>query len=82
MVKGLSIFQIGKNGVNDKFIETLNSYFKKNRVVRISVLKNASRNREEIVEMAGKISQKCDGNFRFKIIGFKIILRKIKGQDL
>jgi RNA-binding protein len=72
----ISNFQIGKNGLTDGVIESLNLAFKKNKIVRISVLKSASRSKEEIKEMAEKIAKSLAGNYVYRIIGFTIILRK------
>lgn len=68
--------QIGKNKVTDNFITTLKSYFVKNKLIKVSVLKSARENREDTKKIANEIVQKLGNNFNFKIIGFKIIIRK------
>ncbi|MDP4039435.1 MAG: YhbY family RNA-binding protein [Candidatus Pacearchaeota archaeon] len=74
MRKGLVKFQMGKNGVTDNFIFTLQGAFKNNRQVRISVLKNAISEREKIKGIAEELTQKLKGRFDYKIIGFTIVL--------
>ena len=69
-------FQIGKLGITEGVVESLNLAFKKHKMVRISVLKSAARDKSKIVEMAEELTQRLKGNFVYRIIGFTIILRK------
>lgn len=77
MRRGVIRFQIGKSGVTDNFIETLKSAFKKNRQIRVSVLKSAISERKNIKEIAENIVKKLKGRFIYRTIGFTIILIKI-----
>jgi len=66
--------QLGKQGITKNFTETLKTYFKNHKNVKISVLKSAGRENikkhsEEILEGLGK-------NYSAKIIGFTINLKK------
>lgn len=76
MRKKLLKFQIGKNGVTDNFILTLESAFKNNKQVRISVLKSAVSERKDIDRIAEEIAGKLNGRFNFRVIGFTIVLIK------
>ena len=67
---------LGKNGVTANFIETLKSHFKNHKNVRISVLKSATRNREELKKMSEKILDKLGKNFTARIIGYTIVVKK------
>jgi len=69
-------FQIGKNGLTETFLETIRTAFKTRRQVRISVLKTASRNKEEIHKMAEKIQQSLKFKTNIRVLGFTIILIK------
>ena len=77
MNKGEIKFQIGKNGVTNGVIESLGLVFKNRKHVRISVLKSGTRDREKTKQMAEEISNKLGGSYRYKIIGFTIVMRKI-----
>ena len=72
----LSKMQIGKGGLTDNFISTLKTYFKKNRVVKISVLKSARETREKTKEYSEELLSKLGPNFTSKIIGHTIALKK------
>jgi RNA-binding protein YhbY len=76
MRKGFLKFQIGKNGVSDNFILTLQNAFKYNKNLRISVLKSAITERKKIENITEEIIKKLKGKFNFRIIGFTIILMK------
>ena len=67
---------LGKNGVTTNFIETLKSHFKNHKNMRISVLKSATRNREELKKMSEKILDKLGKNFTARIIGYTIVVKK------
>ena len=71
-----SKFQIGKNGVNEGTINALNNSLKNYKQLRITLLKSATRDRNEIIKIAKEIISKTDYQCRYKIIGFKIILRR------
>tara|TARA_Y100000310_G_C19944533_1_gene474065 strand:+ start:50 stop:283 length:234 start_codon:yes stop_codon:yes gene_type:complete len=76
MRKGLVRFQIGKNGVTDNFILTLQNAFKNNKQIRINVLKSAVLERKDLDKIAEEIIGKLKGKFKFRIIGFTIVLLK------
>ena len=68
--------QLGKNGITDNFIQTLSNHFKNHMNVKISVLRNATRNREEMKKMSEQILEKLGKNFTTRTIGFTIVVKK------
>ncbi len=72
----LRIIQLGKNGITENFIESLKNQFKSSRIVKISVLKSATRDREQIKKFRNEILEKFGKKLKAKIIGFTIILRR------
>ena len=68
--------QLGKQGITENFINNLKNQFKNSQVMKIYVLKSASRDREQIKQFRDEILEKLGKNFTGKIIGFTIILRK------
>ena len=68
--------QIGKKGITDNFIETLNSHFKKHSSVRINVLKSAGHTKENIKNYSEEILEKLGKKYTAKILGFIIFLKK------
>ncbi len=86
MRKGPVAFQIGKNGLTDNFIATLAKAFKNRKVLKVQILSSATEERANIKDIAAEMSKRLGGNYKCKIIGFTIIVRrtaKIAGeQDL
>ena len=80
--KGTARFQLGKAGLTDDFIEALRKTFKNRKIVKISLLKTFSRDRKEVKETADRICSELRdiGTFKYRIVGFTIILLKWKKQ--
>ena len=70
-------FQIGKGGLTDGIIDSLDLCFKTHKVVRISVLKGAGDFRKKMKDMAKELAGKLSGDFSYKVIGFTIVMKKI-----
>ena len=68
--------QLGKQGITENFINSLKNQFKNSQVIKISVLKSATRDREEIAKIKDELLEKLGKNFTGRIIGFTIIVRK------
>ena len=77
-MKKITRFQIGKFGVTEGVIESLELALKNHKQVRISTLKASGRNRENIEKMAEEITSKLTEKCNYKIIGFTIVLVKAK----
>jgi RNA-binding protein YhbY len=71
--------QLGKQGITENFIGTLKTYFKKHKNVKVSVLKNAGR--DKIKDYAEEMKTKLGKNYSARIIGFTINLR-ISGREI
>lgn len=74
MTAGLS--QLGKNGITEGFIASLQNDFKKNVSIRVSVLKSAGHEREKIKKYSEELLDKLGKNYTARIIGFVIVLKK------
>ncbi len=68
--------QLGKNGITDNFISTLEDHLKKLKNIKITVLKSCCRDRDELKEIKNQILEKLKGKYSAKTIGYKIILKK------
>lgn len=74
MTAGLS--QLGKNGITEGFIASLQNDFKKHVSIRVSVLKSAGHEREKIKKYSEELLDKLGKNYTARIIGFVIVLKK------
>ena len=72
--------QLGKQGITENFISSLNNYFKTRQSVRISVLKSAreegGEGKKQVKRYSEKILEKLGKNYTAKVIGFVITLKK------
>lgn len=75
-------FQIGKLGLTENGISSLNNAFKTHSQIRISVLKSATRKREELIKLADKICNSVEYKCNYKIIGFTIILIRLSKKPV
>ncbi|OGJ11939.1 hypothetical protein A3K62_01485 [Candidatus Pacearchaeota archaeon RBG_16_35_8] len=71
-----SNIQLGKQGITDNFIITLRGHFENHKQVKISVLKNARKNKEDVKAYADEILNRMGNKYTYKMVGFTIILRK------
>jgi RNA-binding protein YhbY len=72
----IGTIQIGKQGVTNNFIETLKNHFIKHENVKISVLKNATRDKEELKEFTQRILDGLGTKYTARVIGFTIVVKK------
>lgn len=72
----LGNIQLGKQGLSENFIMSLKNLFKNHENVKISALKNSTRERDELKKISSEILDKLGKNYTSKIIGFKIVIKK------
>jgi RNA-binding protein YhbY len=72
--------QLGKQGITDNFIISLQNYFKTRGSIRISVLKNARAEgkdgKTDVKKYSDEIVKKLGKYYTAKIIGFVIVVKK------
>jgi len=76
MINTMGNVQLGKQGVTDGFIENLKHRFETHANIKISVLKSATRNREELKKISEEILEGLGKNYTARIIGFTIVVKK------
>jgi len=74
----ISQVQLGKQGITENFLATLQHHFKNHEIVKVSVLKSADHDRAKVQEYSEKILNHLGKKFTSRIIGFTIIVRKWK----
>ena len=70
--------QLGKKGLTSKFLEDLKRRFENNKIknIKISVLRSARENRDDIKKYAIEIVNFLGAKYTYKILGFGIFLKK------
>lgn len=66
-----SKFQIGKHGINEELIKSLNDYLEKYEIVKLNVLDNCPGTKEELVETIESNRFIVAGTIGHKIIVYK-----------
>ncbi len=69
-------FQIGKNGINDNVIASLELALKTHRQIRVSILPSTNRDKGSMKSMASDLVKRLKTRLIVKVIGFTIILNK------
>ncbi|MEK6848863.1 MAG: YhbY family RNA-binding protein [Nanoarchaeota archaeon] len=70
------IMQVGKSGVSENLINTLNNAFKNHTSMKIIVLKSARQGKDATREISEKILSALGNKYTAKTIGFSIFLKK------
>ncbi len=80
MKSKLANFEMGKKGLNKNFIDALEKTFKNHDLIKVSILKSATRDRKEALKIAQQICSELkkreSKEFTAKMIGFTMFIRK------
>jgi len=68
--------QIGKQGLTENFIEQVRNAFKNSEQIRISILKSATRDKEQAKKIADQLLNNLGKNFTYKFIGYVLVVIK------
>ncbi|MCR4284569.1 MAG: YhbY family RNA-binding protein [archaeon] len=80
-MKQIKRLQIGKKGLTQEFIEQVNTMFKHEKVIKISILKSACRDKKEAEGIAKEIVNALGKRFDYKLVGYVLtIIRFRKDQ--
>lgn len=78
MVKPVKKIQLGKKGITPEFIDQIKTIFQKQKILRINLLKSACRDKEQKIEIAEEIVKNLGSNYKYKIIGYVIVILKFR----
>ena len=68
--------QLGKQGLTENFLKTLQDHFKKFSNVKISVLRSCCRDKKELKKISDEILEKLGEHYTVRNIGYTISLKK------
>lgn len=76
----LVLYQLGKQGLTENFINNLEKTFKKHNLVKINILKSCSRDKEQVKKIAEKICSDLKARekkgFTYKLVGYTLSIKK------
>ncbi|MEA3329714.1 MAG: YhbY family RNA-binding protein [Nanoarchaeota archaeon] len=75
-MKIISTIQVGKKGVTDNLVETLQTHFKKHINVKIVFLKSSIRDKRKLKKATEEILDKLGKNYTYRILGFTVFIKK------
>lgn len=78
MVTSIKKIQIGKNGLTDEVISQIKSFFEKERMIKVVLLKTACRDKSEAKEIADRIILELGPKFKAKLVGYVLTISKYR----
>lgn len=80
-MKHIKRLQIGKNGLSESFIEQVRKLFEKEKVVKISILKAACRDKKDADKIAQDLVNSLGEKFDYKLVGYVITVIKFRNTQ-
>jgi RNA-binding protein YhbY len=77
-MKAIKKLQIGKAGLSPAFIEQVRSIFEKERVVKISILKSACRDKKDAERIGDELIAALGKKYGYKLIGYVLTIVKYR----
>jgi RNA-binding protein YhbY len=81
-MKPIKHLQIGKNGLTLNVVEQARKMLEKEKAIKITILKSATRDRKEAKELAEKLAFALGSNFQYRLIGYTIVLKRYRKNSL
>ncbi|NPE26943.1 hypothetical protein HNV12_02990 [Methanococcoides sp. SA1] len=77
-MKPIKQLQIGKNGLSDAFVEQVRGIFETEKMVKISILQSACRDKDEAKRIGEELVGKLGTKFGFKLVGYVLTVTKFR----
>ncbi|MEA3329364.1 MAG: YhbY family RNA-binding protein [Nanoarchaeota archaeon] len=77
-MKQIKKLQIGKNGLSGAFVEQVRKVFEKEKVVKVSILKSACRDKKDAEKIAQDLISALGKKFDYKLVGYVITVIKYR----
>lgn len=77
-MKQIKRLQMGKNGLSTAFIEQVKSIFENEKLVKISILKSACRDKNEADKIAQKLIETLGQKYDYKLVGYVLTIIKYR----
>jgi len=78
MVSQVKKIQIGKNGLTEEFIDQVKSLFTNEKMIKISILKSACRDKNEAKKIAEKLIVELGKKYDYKLVGYVLTISKFR----
>lgn len=81
MVSPIKKLQIGKNGLTEEFTSQVKTIFKNERMLKISILKSACRDKAGAKEIAEKLIEGLGKKYDYKLVGYVLTISKFRKEQ-
>ncbi len=78
MLRPIKRLQLGKNGLTPEFTEQVQTIFKKEKILKINILKSACRDKGEAKQLAEKLMDSLGKKYDYKLIGYVLTIMKFR----
>ena len=78
LLRPIKRLQLGKNGLTTEFISQVQTIFKKEKILKITILKSACRDKAEAKQIADQLMDKLGPKYKYKLIGYVLTLMKFR----
>ncbi len=69
---------MGKNGLTEAFVKQINSIFENEKLVKISILKSACRDKIEAEKISEDLIDMLGAKYGYKLIGYVLTIVKYR----
>jgi|TARA_B100002003_G_C14137823_1_gene547289 RNA-binding protein YhbY len=77
-MKPITQLQLGKAGLSEAFVEQVRNIFENDKMVKISILKSACRDRDDARKIGEDLVDRLGPKFGFKLIGYVLTISKFR----
>ena len=77
-MKAIKKLQIGKKGLTPEFIEQVKSVFENGKLVKISILKSACRDKKDAEKIGKELIAELGPKYGYKLVGYVLTIIKYR----
>ncbi len=79
-MKPIKRLQLGKSGLSDAFVEQIRNVFEGERILKITILRSACRNKTDADEIGRKLVGLLGKKYDYKLVGYVLTLIKFRKE--
>ncbi|MAG39787.1 hypothetical protein CMI41_02365 [Candidatus Pacearchaeota archaeon] len=81
LLRPIKHLQLGKNGLSSEFIEQVKTVFKKEKILKITILRSACRDKKEAKVLAEELMEALGKKYKYKLIGYVLTVMKFRKKQ-
>jgi len=80
-MKAIKRLQLGKAGLSDAFVEQVRSIFENEKILKISILKSACRDKNKAKEIGNRLVDLLGKKYGYKLVGYVLTVVKFRKEQ-